>query len=200
MLIKKYEYKTDHSLKPNHTGMMIEQLLARKNQSGVLNTACQKITLTIWLLFQRKSQRSRIKKALKIISLIRQKEFKEHPERLFAYIRKIDPFVFEELLLLSFKARGIKIQHNKRYTGDGGIDGIIFLENKRYAIQAKRYTQHINASHSNHFKQAISSNRCSGGFFIHTGKSGQGVYQNLDSSIYLISGANLHRLLTDSNG
>ncbi|MEX6059375.1 restriction endonuclease [Enterobacter hormaechei] len=39
------------------------------------------------------------------------------------YLRKIDPFVFEELLLEGFEAHGFRTIRNKRYTGDGGIDG-----------------------------------------------------------------------------
>lgn len=42
-----------------------------------------------------------------------------------AYLRKIDPFVFEELVLEGFERRGCKVRRNKRYTGDGGalMDG-----------------------------------------------------------------------------
>ena len=114
------------------------------------------------------------------------------------FLKQVDPFVFEELLLLSLKFRGIKVIHNKRYTGDGGIDGIILLGNKRYAIQAKRYTSYITASHVNDFKTALINKGCSGGFFIHCGKSGKALYSHLDSSIHLISGSNLHQLLTEA--
>ncbi|WP_228703482.1 restriction endonuclease [Klebsiella pneumoniae] len=41
-----------------------------------------------------------------------------------AYLRKIDPFTFEELLLEGFESHGFSIIRNKRYTGDGGIDGV----------------------------------------------------------------------------
>jgi len=39
-----------------------------------------------------------------------------------AYLRKIDPYVFEELLLEALLSKGFKITRNKRYSGDGGID------------------------------------------------------------------------------
>ena len=40
-----------------------------------------------------------------------------------AYLRKIDPFTFEELLLEGFESHGFRTIRNKRHTGDGGIDG-----------------------------------------------------------------------------
>ncbi len=177
---------------------MIEKLLASKKKRGFIKATIQRIYFATWLLFQRKSQKKRIKQADRMMRLLNQASFKENPQRLFAYIRKIDPFVFEELLLLSLKYRGVKVIHNKRYTGDGGIDGILVLgKNKRYAIQAKRYKSYITASHVNDFKHSLMNKRCHGGFFIHCGKSGKGLYSHLDPSIHLISGSRLHQLLTD---
>lgn len=45
-----------------------------------------------------------------------------------AYLRKIDPFVFEELLLEGFERRGFEVIRNRRYTGDGGIDGRVKID------------------------------------------------------------------------
>ncbi|EPO2651139.1 restriction endonuclease, partial [Klebsiella pneumoniae] len=56
-----------------------------------------------------------------------------------AYLRKIDPFTFEELLLEGFESHGFRTIRNKRYTGDGGIDGQVIIGKHRYLIQAKRY-------------------------------------------------------------
>lgn len=36
------------------------------------------------------------------------------------YLRKINPYVFEELLLLAFERRGMRVIRNSRYSGDGG--------------------------------------------------------------------------------
>ena len=153
-----------------------------------------------WLYFiiRKKSHRIRIKKATRVFHILQSAQFKAQPSRLFAYIRTIDPFVFEELLLIAFKSRGLKVVHNKRYTGDGGIDGIVILPSQqRIAIQAKRYQNHINVAHLKDFAQTIESHRCQGGFFIHCGKSGLAVYQNLPDNMILISGSNLHRLIVE---
>ncbi len=134
---------------------------------------------------------------MRVFHRLQQPEYQSQPGRLFAYIRKIDPFVFEELLLIAFKSRGLKVVHNKRYTGDGGIDGVVILPSQhRMAIQAKRYQNHINVQHLKEFAGTIGKHQCHGRFFIHCGRSGQAVYQNLPANIILISGNNLHRLLS----
>lgn len=88
---------------------------------------------------------------------------------LFSYLRKIDPFVFEELILLTFKKYGFKIKRNKRYTHDGGIDGRVKKNGEKFLVQAKRYSGNINSEHVNDF---IKTCRCYKvcGYFIHTGK------------------------------
>ncbi|MFJ1270003.1 restriction endonuclease [Legionella lytica] len=147
---------------------------------------------------RKKSHKIRMNKARGVFQTLQRPEFKTEPSRLFAYIRTIDPFVFEELLLIAFKARGLKVIHNKRYTGDGGIDGILILPSKhRIALQAKRYRNHINVQHVRDFSQRLKAHGCHGGYFIHCGKTGAAVYEQRFNDITLISGANLHRLLTD---
>ena len=152
----------------------------------------------LWLhvMIRKKSHKTRRIKAMRVWSLLKKPEFSAQPGRLFAYIRTIDPFVFEELLLIAFKSRGLKVIHNKRYTGDGGIDGIVILPSQqRMAIQAKRYQNHINLQHVKDFAEVIKNHRCQGGLFIHCGKSGEAVYQNVPENMILISGSLLHRLL-----
>ncbi|MBO1996782.1 restriction endonuclease [Staphylococcus epidermidis] len=52
-----------------------------------------------------------------------------------AYLRKIDPFVFEELLLEGFERRGFEVIRNRRYTGDGGIDGRVKIDGQTWLIR-----------------------------------------------------------------
>lgn len=158
----------------------------------------EKLHYYFWLhlIIRKKSHRIRIIKAMRVFKLLTKPEFTMQPGRFFSYIRTIDPFVFEELLLIAFKSRGLKVVHNKRYTGDGGIDGMVILPSQqRIALQAKRYKNHINIQHLKDFAQTVKTHGCHNGYFIHCGKSGQAVYQNLPDNITLISGAALHRLL-----
>lgn len=178
----------------------LEMILNRKEpKKSFFFQLLARLRSFFWLYFivRKKSHRVRIKKARHVFELLQHTQFKENPCRFFAYIRAIDPFVFEELLLIAFKSRDLKVIHNKRYTGDGGIDGMVVLPSQqRIAVQAKRYQNYINVQHLKGFAQEIKNHRCTGGFFIHCGKSGSAVYDNLPDNMMLISGTNLHRLVT----
>ena len=95
----------------------------------------------------------------------------EKPAQVIAYLRKIDHFAFEELLLSAFAARGSRVLRNRRYTGDGGFDGEIRLNAQPVMVQAKRYSQAIDPAHVEAFSQACLSNGARG-LFIHTGRTG----------------------------
>lgn len=113
------------------------------------------------------------------------------PQRL-AYLRKIDPLTFEELLLEAFELRGHEVQRNTHYTGDGGIDGSVTIDGKTHLIQAKRYGQHINRKHIAAFSAVLAAKNCSG-IFIHTGRTGAGAKElaGLDPKLTIISGQKL---------
>lgn len=116
--------------------------------------------------------------------------------RILGYLRKIDPFVFEELLLTSFQRKGFTIQRNQRYTGDGGIDGRVYFKGKLFLIQAKRYKSYVNTRHLADFSSLIVKNSAEGGYFIHTGKTGKETYQFYkNSKIEIISGKKLIKLI-----
>lgn len=152
--------------------------------------------LHINLFVRKNSHKKRIKSAKKVLKLINTAKTLDKPEKIFAYLRKVDPFVFEELLLLAFKKRGFKVIRNHRYTGDGGIDGMVVLPSKqKIAIQAKRYQNYINIQHVQRFYYDLYYKGCAGGYFIHCGKTGKGVYQDMPKTIKLISGQKLIDLL-----
>lgn len=88
-------------------------------------------------------------------------------------LRQCDPFVFEELLLHIFaETEEFHIVRNKRYTGDGGIDGRFYFDDYPFLIQAKRYKSHINPQHIEEFAQKVTVFKAEFGLFIHTGKTG----------------------------
>ncbi len=109
-----------------------------------------------------------------------------------AILRQMNPSAFEELLLTCCQEQGWKIQRNFRYTGDGGIDGRVIIAGKLYLIQAKRYRGYINPQHIHKFRQVIQSEEAAGGFFIHTGKTGDRSKELLrEYRVSLISGQRL---------
>ncbi|PSU45756.1 restriction endonuclease [Photobacterium frigidiphilum] len=118
----------------------------------------------------------------------------EHNGAKFAYLRKVDPFVFEELLLTAFEHKGHRIERNKRYTGDFGIDGKVIIDGQLTLIQAKRYRRYINPRHVAEFA-ALCRQKNTKGLFIHTGKTGKQSYQHTTANVRIISGARLLTLL-----
>lgn len=118
------------------------------------------------------------------------------PSEVFGLLRSVDFFVFEEVLLLCFKQHGFRIKRNHAYTGDGGIDGTFYDANgNKFLIQAKRYKNAINPKHVSDFGDVVEREGAAGGFFIHTGRTGKKSYQSLSTSIRIISGNKLMRIL-----
>ncbi|WP_230941043.1 restriction endonuclease [Xanthomonas translucens] len=113
------------------------------------------------------------------------------PQRL-AYLRKIDPLTFEELLLEAFERRGYRVERNTHYTGDGGVDGAVYLNGRRYLLQAKRYCKHVNRAHIVAFAQLLETRGCRG-IFIHTGRTGAGTRElaAANPNLTIISGQRL---------
>lgn len=113
----------------------------------------------------------------------------------FAYLRKVNPYVFEELVLSSFERKGYKIKRNKRYSGDGGIDGRVYLNGQLYLVQAKRYSKHINPQHVKALEGAMQREGAKGGYFVHTGRTGAHSWEVVHPSIQIISGVKLMELV-----
>ena len=152
----------------------------------------------ILFLFLSKRKNYRHKRKIKNGERVLEKisSFK-YPGAKINYLKKVDPFVFEELLLSAFKEKGFKIRRNKRYTGDGGIDGMMWDDQKRkYLIQAKRYSSYVSKKHLEEFEALVTSKKCYSGFFIHTGKTGKNTYKDFsNSNIHIVSGDRLLNLI-----
>lgn len=116
-------------------------------------------------------------------------------QKQMAQLRGVNPFVFEEMILTALKQHGYEIKRNKRYSGDGGIDGQVRIKNDNYLIQAKRYKNHINPTHVQTFVR-LCRKRGEKGLFVHTGKTGKKSYQVVQNSdVTLISGKRLLNML-----
>lgn len=136
----------------------------------------------------KRMQRTAVRVAAKIRTL------PGFPQKL-AYLRKINPFVFEEMLLDAFESGGHKVERNKRYTGDGGIDGKVWIDKQLYLIQAKRYTGHVAIGHLREFEKLLENNQCDG-FFCHTGKTrSSGKELAIAGRLKIISGQKLIDLI-----
>ena len=86
----------------------------------------------------------RIRQAKKIIKKLRIiAQQPGGPGKVMVYLRKINPYVFEELILSVIEDSNIRIIRNTRYSGDGGVDGIFKLKKGKVLIQCKRYSHYI---------------------------------------------------------
>ncbi|MMZ45366.1 Restriction endonuclease [compost metagenome] len=117
------------------------------------------------------------------------------------YLRKINPYVFEEMLMTAFARQGYRIKRNARYSGDGGVDGQVWINGQRWLIQAKRYSSSISSQHVLDFGALVRQERCRG-FFVHTGRTGEVSREALRTvpDISLISGNRLLKLLSGNAG
>lgn len=118
--------------------------------------------------------------------------------RMLAYLRKIDALVFEDLILTAFEeGQGVSIIRNDAYTGDGEIDGRVYLDGNLYLIQAKRYDGAIDAQHIREFGDVVLDQGAKGGIFVHTGRTPPGAYRQLaqNRQVILISGDRLIDLM-----
>lgn len=94
-------------------------------------------------------------------------------EKVINYLKKIDPYVFEELILSVLEKKKIKIQRNTSYSGDGGIDGIFHCKKGRVLIQCKRYSNYINYQDVRELAENVNKGKFYAGLFVHTGSTGK---------------------------
>lgn len=109
----------------------------------------------------------------------------KNPKKQVDYLRKIDHFLFEEVVLTALKSMGFKIKRNSAYTGDGGIDGQVKIKGKWFLIQSKRYSNYIDKTHVEEFLE-VCRKRKQPGLFVHTGKTGK------DTALIFQSSRNVH--------
>ncbi len=84
------------------------------------------------------------------------------------------------------------MERNFSYSNDGKLDRRIIITLKLYLIQAKRYRGYINPQHIHDFYKVIQREEAYGGFFIHTGRTGELAKELLrDYQISLLSGQRL---------
>jgi restriction system protein len=118
----------------------------------------------------------------------------------FARLRAMDALAFEELLLEAFARRGFRVIRNRRYSGDGGLDGQVVIAGRTWLIQAKRYAGAIRPGHVRNFAD-LCHRRRQPGLFIHTGRTGNGSREAVADhrDIEIVSGRTLLALLTGAS-
>jgi len=134
------------------------------------------------------------KKRLKNLQAIVGKDEAETFAKRIGYLRKIDPLLFEEWVLDAFAKQGYLVERGTRYSGDGGLDGKVFRDNRWFGIQCKRYKDAIKTAHLDDFARTLQENQMAEGFFVHTGRTPAGSRQR-HANIRIISGQDLIQIL-----
>lgn len=144
-------------------------------------------------LFKKKKHLYKIKKSKQVIFKIKKiAKSSNGYAKAIMYLRKIDPYVFEELILTVVEQNNIKITRNTKYSGDGGLDGKFKLNNQVILIQAKRYKNYINLQHVTTFISLVNKKKHLG-LFIHTGKTGKNTKNIVNGykNVTILSGSKL---------
>ena len=131
-------------------------------------------------------------------SLAKIRSIKLAPQKL-TYLRKLNPYVFEEMVLTAIDSYYGTIKRSDAYSGDGGIDGRCYINRVEVLIQSKCYDGYISAQHVKDFIEVCYQyNRP--GLFVHTGKTGRLAKRYFESRrVALISGEQLISLLEGSD-
>ncbi|WP_019022958.1 restriction endonuclease [Thioalkalivibrio sp. ALE23] len=150
---------------------------------------------------RREGERWRIPQSRKVLDRITEIADEGQWGRALAYLRKVDPLVFEEILLTAFERQGYRIERNERYSGDGGIDGRVMIGGRFWLIQAKRYANAIRPEHVQEFAD-VCRRQERNGLFIHTGRTGPNSQRLFESApdLHLLSGRKLIDFLVDRDG
>lgn len=122
------------------------------------------------------------------------------PDQRFSYIRGVDHFLWEEILMSCFEERGYAIKRTKM-TRDGGSDGFVTINKLFVVIQAKRYSGPIAKADVSKLNKLVNDNpRFHRGLFIHSGTTSGPIKDLFKESPFmdLLSGTN--RLLTFLDG
>jgi restriction system protein len=139
----------------------------------------------------RRARRWRLRAAQRVIDRLESGQWTA-PQRL-SYLRKVEPFVFEELVGLLLSRLGFRMLPSSRYTGDGGIDGRAHWLGRFWLIQVKRYGRHIDWCDVEQFAHTCAVQHAIG-LFVHTGRTGAAAYAALSRHVILVSGERLLQL------
>jgi restriction system protein len=114
----------------------------------------------------------------------------------FGFLRGVNPYIFEEMVLTSFERAGCKVKRSTRYSGDGGKDGEVKVAGRWHYVQSKRYQSHIKVQHVAVFRALCEKHKVCG-VFVHCGRTSKGSWSALGNDVAMISGNKLMRLLVE---
>ena len=180
----------------NLISLFLENLIFVVSQIPLWVWATAFTLVLLKILTRRPRHHWRIKKASWVLKRLREIGLESGPAAQFGFMRSkaVDPFTFEEAILTALKSRGIKIKRNRRYTGDGGIDGTAWLKGNLMLVQAKLYRGHINPQDVRDFC-SLCEDKKAYGLFVHSGRTGPMSKECISPMLDIISGNRLLQFL-----
>ena len=148
----------------------------------------------------KKAHVSRIHRARRAIDTVREFQGDALSARTIGYLRYLDPFVFEEVVLTCFEESGAAVWRNSRYTGDGGVDGHVHWPDRRVwaPVQVKRFCGHVCRSDVIAFHELLERRGCRAGLFVHSGRTSEDLRNAFrGTELKILSGERLARLVRD---
>lgn len=140
---------------------------------------------------QRKSQkRSDIDRSKSWLKSFREQKAMYSDRQRFAFVRRVDHFLWEDILMTCFEERGYPVVRTPK-TRDGGSDGFVTIAGEVVMIQAKRYSGSISKEHIKEFVAlTYATPTVDRGLFIHSGRSSKNIKSavNTYQNIQMISG------------
>lgn len=120
---------------------------------------------------KRKFKSWRVKASKKWLENFRKNKNKYTSAQRFRFVREVDCYLFEDVLMSCFEERGYSVTRTK-LSWDEGSDGYVTINKVYMAVQAKRYTGRISKQHVKDLYLLVQKKRkVKKGIFIHTGKS-----------------------------
>ncbi|MEC1715040.1 restriction endonuclease [Schinkia azotoformans] len=114
-----------------------------------------------------------------------------------ADIDSMDGIQFEEYLSELFKSKGYKVEHTQA-TGDYGADLILSKDNKKIAVQAKRYKKNVGLKAVQEVKASMSHYNADEGWVVTNSDFTNQAYKLAESNnIKLIERENLIKMITE---
>jgi restriction system protein len=147
------------------------------------------------------SHEKRVRQARSVIERIRGFEGEALSARCIGYLRAVDPWVFEEVVLTCLEEGGAAILRNTAYTNDGGVDGRVHsVEASQWIpVQCKRFERHVCRADIVDFQNLLRERGYRRGLFVHTGRTGVAVRGSLrESEVELVSGEKLAQLVRNA--
>ncbi len=158
--------------------------------------------LNFFRLFHHVRHRYHVRKSKQVLKKIQEihEQFPNQYGRIMNYLKKVNPYLFEELILTAVENQNLRVTRNKSYSGDGGVDGIFHTSQGKVYIQCKRYQDYIQLQDVKSLLLKSREKKCYKAIFVHTGKtrdSSKELFKQNKDKIVLISGNQLIDFLLD---